>query len=127
MRFISAPDEKRCEQAGGGNLPPPYSRSRSYYFASALYLASEVRRSFMAVSESTPAFLAPSAQVLTSGSAAFFPCADCSPVCSGTSCPASALILGRPSSSNLPHGPPTLPASSVLQWLSIAFFWRSDI
>ncbi len=50
------------------------------YSASALYFFSEAFRSTSAASGSAPAFLAPSAQVLTSGSAAFFQAAVCSGV-----------------------------------------------
>ena len=69
---------------GGGPTPAlPRKRERErtvFYCASALYLVSEAFNSAIAASGSTPFFLTPSAQVLTSGSEAFFHCAVCSGV-----------------------------------------------
>src|SRR5688500_10890429 len=62
--------------------PPPQERererSRVFYCASALFLVSSARSSFIAASGSPPFFLTLSPQVLTSGSEAFFQSAVCS-------------------------------------------------
>src|SRR6185312_2098815 len=66
--------------AAEGPAAAGLDRRGAPYCASALYLASEAFSSFIAWSGSTPVFFTPSAQVLTSGSAAFFHCASWSAV-----------------------------------------------
>src|SRR5450759_5087577 len=65
---------------GGGKIPAAVANGMRCYFARALYLASEARSSVIAASGSAPVFLTASAQVLISGSDAFFHSAVCSGV-----------------------------------------------
>src|SRR5258708_21309639 len=81
----------------------------------ALYFASWSLSSFMAAAGSTPTLRTLSAQAFAKGSAAFFHCASCASESGSTSWPASAFILAMPSCSNSPHGPPTLPPTSLVR------------
>src|SRR5690242_8010455 len=78
--------ESDCDRLRGESPSPrPSPRARGEgeetpHCVKALYLASEAFSSAIAASGSTPVFLTPSAQVLTSGSEAFFHCASCSGV-----------------------------------------------
>src|SRR5689334_2669121 len=79
-RFIRAPDGSIWARQPLAGDPPPFEYREDRYCVSALYLTSEARSSDIAASGSTPVFLTPSAQVLISGSEAFFHKAVCSGV-----------------------------------------------
>src|SRR5712691_3519128 len=57
---------------GGRTIPPPWQYVTGSYCVKAWYWARAARSSDIAASGSVPVFLTPSAQVLISGSEAFF-------------------------------------------------------
>src|SRR4029079_15256816 len=110
-------------------MPPPQlgCRRRDEVQYASLSFSNCALSSFMIVSGSPPAFLTLSAQVFSSGSAAFFHSATCAALGSETSCPDSAFILAMPACSKSAHGAATFNAHAGVQWLSITFFCAADI
>src|SRR6185437_9332755 len=140
MRFMLAPPIQRSYKQRRRELPAavillpvtPIKQSAvrcpdlNVQYA-ALYFTRSALSSFITAAGSTPAFLAFSAHLASSGCAAFFHSATCAALGSSTSWPASALILAMPACSKSAHGAAILNAHSLVQWLSITFFCDADI